>query len=105
MTSLRPLFVILLLMFSSCSSRRDSSTLTEEEFSQVYARLTKHGISLRRPEADTSSARKTADSILASSGVSAQQMLISAQKFNQDPATWKDVMELVGKAMRDTSQR
>ncbi len=90
-------------MFSSCSGRRDAGILSEEEFSRVYARLTKHGISLRKPGADTSSARKTADSILASSGVSAQQMLATAQKFNEDPSQWKEVMDLVGKAMRDSS--
>jgi lambda repressor-like predicted transcriptional regulator len=105
MTFVRTLLLVLLVAVSCCSSNRDSGTLSEEKYAQVYALLTKHGISLRRAGADTSLARKTADSILATAGISAHQVLATTEKFNRDPSTWKEVMDMVGKAMRDTSLR
>lgn len=103
MTASRTVFLILLLGVCSCSSPRQKNVLSDDKFARVYAVLTKHGISARRPAADTASARRTADSILAAEGVSSAQMLATANALNRDPVRWRTVMERIGKDMRDTA--
>jgi len=105
MNANRIFHLLLLLCLVSCSPQRTDKTLSPRKFARVYAILTKRGVSVRSLGVDTTIARKNADSLLATAGVTREEMLATTRSISQDPSQWREVMNQVSADMRDSTIR